>query len=117
MGLDFMRKSKRDFTKEWSRGLDSVAIADLFDPAFTRQRIILSIGLANECEVEVGEVLSVDRCGEEVRISRGFTTVARVTNPPSDLLAFMEGFNGHALGRIERKGLFGSSAEVLVQCQ
>lgn len=115
MGLDFIRKSKRDFAKEWARGLHAAAVPDLLDPVFLQHRVIESIEPSAGTNLSVGQLLTVDRCGDEVRVFDGLTPVAKIERPSSDLVALLDKLNGNALAQVERLSIFNDRAEILVQ--
>ena len=114
MGIDFIRKSKRDFVKEWSLAMSKTTAPGLFDPVFARRRVIGSVALREGVTIEAGKLVAIDRCADGFRVSDGVKHIGQIVNPSSDLTSLLEEHDGNALGKIERLSLFNDMAEIAI---
>lgn len=115
MGLEFISTSRRDYKKEWAKGLERTAQPDLWDPAFTSRQFVVSADLKHDVKMTLGEVVTVERVGDQFCIFSGLSAVGVVVRPSSDVVAWLDDHDGHALARVERIGLFLDTAELLLK--
>jgi len=91
MGLDFIRRRAKTFTKTWSRGRTDLAQPTLF----TRYP---------EC-----------RSRSVLLLVRGTTQIGSASSPPPDLMAAICKAGGNALGQVARINPISGTADVEVE--
>jgi hypothetical protein len=115
MGLDFIRRAARTFTKSWSRGAAELAQPTLFTryPECRSRSVVAA--LENSASVEVGIPLAVHVDGPSLALVRETTRVGTVSAPPHDLLAAIQGAGGCAMGRISQLNPLSGTAHVEIE--
>ncbi len=115
MGLDFIRRRAKTFTKSWHRNKTDLARPTLF----TRYPECRSRSLIADLDAEAGvspgvEVLVCAR-GAELTIVRGTTPIGATSRPPPDLISAIRQAGGDALGRVTRLNPISGTADVEIE--
>ncbi len=115
MGLDFIRRSAKTFTKSWDRNRTELAQPTLFTryPECRSRSLIADI--ADGAGVSQGSPILVCARGAELVLITGTTQVGAVPHPPSDLLSAVEQAGGNALGRVTRINPISRTADVEIE--
>jgi len=115
MGLDFIRRAARTFTKTWSRGATKLAQPTLFTryPECRSRSVVAA--LEENVTVEVGAPLAVHVEGTALALVRETTRVGVVAMPPPDLFTAIQGAGGCALGRVSQINSLSGTANVEIE--
>lgn len=112
MGLDYIRNSRgKPWRKQWAQGLNLMNEPSLFDIAFKPERTVMA-----HIEVEgppvTGAELLLELMAGEALVFEGQRRVAKVENPPEDVLALLGRTDNIALATVVRIGIFGDEMEL-----
>lgn len=115
MGLDFIRRRAKTFTKSWNRNKTDLARPTLF----TRYPECRSRSLIADLHADAGvapgaEVLVCVR-GTELSLVSGTTPIGATSRPPPDLLTAIRQAGGNALGRVTRLNPISGTADVEIE--
>lgn len=112
MGLDYIRGTRgKPWRKQWAQGLNLMNEPTLFDIAFKSERTVLA-------RIEVakppgtGAELLLELIGGEALVFDGQRRVAKVENPPADVLALLDRTDNIALATVVRVSIFGDEMEL-----
>lgn len=112
MGVDFIRKAAKSFTRSWDRGRVQLATADLF----TREPLCSARTIAGEivdgAVLMQGDRLTVELAADALVARRGLIEVLRFHEPPHEVLDALHASCGVASGRIEQIHRLAGVAEV-----
>jgi hypothetical protein len=112
MGLDFIRRAAKGFTKAWDRGRTSLAEPSLFTRyPETRTRTVIA-ELLPDCQVKVGAELAVCVAGDQLILIQETHQVGYMNNPPPELLEAVRCAGGYALGQIKQFNPLSGTADV-----
>ena len=115
MGLDFIRRAAKTFTKTWHRGATELARPTLFThyPECRTRSVIAS--LDERANIPNGAQLTV--CAEATRLVLVHEThrVGLVDAPPADLFKAIQESGGCAIGQITRINPLSGTADVEVE--
>jgi len=115
MGLDFIRRRAKTFTKTWSRGRTDLAQPTLFTRyPECRSRSVL-VDLAPNAGVSAGTRLLLCARGADLLLVRGTTQIGSASSPPPDLMAAICKAGGNALGQVARINPISGTADVEVE--
>ena len=115
MGIDFIRRRAKTFTKAWNRNR-----VDLAQPTlFTRypechSRSIVADFVSND-RVSIGASVMVRASGTELVLVDGLTSIGTVSNPPYDLMTAINEAGGHALGHITKINPISGTVDVEIE--
>jgi len=115
MGLDFIRRAARSFTKSWNRGATELSQPTLFTryPECRSRSVVAAI--ENNAAVEVGAPLAVHVEGPSLALVRETTRVGTVSSPPHDLFTAIQGAGGCAMGRVSQLNPLSGTAHVEIE--
>lgn len=115
MGLDFIRRAARTFTKSWSRSATELAQPTLFTryPECRSRSIV--VALESNVNVDIGALLAVHVDGTSLTIVKETTSVGVVAAPPHDLFTAIQGAGGCALGRVSQLNPLSGTANVEIE--
>lgn len=115
MGLDFIRRASKGFTKAWDRGRVSLAQPTLFTrhPESRRRTVIAE--LSPGCRVSVGMELMVCVDGERLILLEEISEVGCVECPPADSVDAIRTTGGHALGHVVCINPISGTADVEIE--
>ena len=112
MGTDFIEKATPGFLKLWDRARVTLATADLFTRTPDTACRTVAADLLGDARLELGDRLTVEVVGDTLIARRGHRDVARVGNPPSELLTAVRESCGIATGTVERVHDLAGVAEI-----
>jgi len=115
MGLDFVRRRAKTFTKAWNRNRLDLAQPTLFTryPECRSRSVIAD--LAADAGVSQGSHIVVYARGSELVLVSGTTQVGAVPSPPSDLLSAIQDAGGCVLGHVTRINSISETADVEIE--
>ena len=112
MGLDFIRRAAKGFTKAWDRGRTSLATPTLFTRyPESRTRTVIA-EMQPDCNVSVGAELAICVVGDKLILIDETSQVGCMQNPPTDLVDAVRAAGGCALGQITRFNPISGTADV-----
>jgi len=115
MGLDFIRRAAKNFTKAWDRGRTSLAQPSLFarHPESRRRTVIAE--LAPGCTPQVGAEFAVCADGPRLILLDETNPIGCLQNPPQDLVDAVHAAGGYALGQITCFNPISGTADVEIE--
>ena len=115
MGLDFIRRAAKGFTKSWDRGRTNLAKPSLFTryPEARRRTVIAE--MAPDCNPRVGAELLVCVEGNCVILIDEAYRIGCLQNPPSDLVDAIRAAGGNAMGQISHFNPISGTADVEIE--
>ena len=112
MGLDYIRNSRgKPWRKQWAHGLNLMNEPTLFDIAFKPERTVLA-HIEVEGPPSTGAKLLLELVAGELLVFEGQRRVAKVENPPEDVLALLGCTDNIALATVVRISIFGDEMEL-----
>ena len=116
MGLDFIRRTAKTFTKSWDRNKTELAQPTLFTryPECRSRSLVADIA-DGAAVLSQGARILVSTRGTELVLITGTTQIGAVQNPPSDLFAAVRQAGGNALGRVTRINPISGTADVEIE--
>ncbi len=116
MGLDYIRaQTGKSWRKRWDGGLDRLKMPTLFDLTMSETSRVVTAKLNPAARVKAGDKLIVQSTAEGLIISDGLRSIGCVENPTSEMSATVRESGGYAEGELQRVGLFGDTAEIMVK--
>ena len=112
MGAEFIRRAAKTFVKRWDHGRKMLATADLFTREPECGAHSAPFELAQNTELHVGEILTVEKEGGSLVARHGLSEVARSIHPPADLLQAVDRSCGVARGTVENVHAIAHVAEI-----
>jgi hypothetical protein len=115
MGLDFIRRRAKTFTKSWLRNRDGLAQPTLFTryPECRSRSVV--VDLDANADVAAGSRVLVCARGEKLLMVQGTSQVGATSRPPADLLGVIHQAGGNALGHVIRINPISGTADVEVE--
>ena len=112
MGTDFIEKATPGFRKSWDKARATLATADLFThtPDCAARTAAADI-IGNSC-LAPGDPLTVELHGDGLIARRGYSDVARFSNPAPDIVRAVQDSCGIAKGTVERVHALAGVAEI-----
>lgn len=102
MGADFLERVKKTIKRSWDRERVALATSDLL----TRQPDCVGRSVVGEivggASLSPGEKLTVEKDGGDLIVRRGLTGVARISQPPSDVIRGIEESCGIGVGTVDQ---------------
>lgn len=112
MGLDYIRNTRgKPWRKQWAQGLNLMNEPTLFDIAFRPERTVLA-HIDVENPPVTGAELLLELMGGEALVFDGQRRVAKLDDPPEDVLAMLNRTDNIALATVVRIGIFGDEMEL-----
>jgi hypothetical protein len=115
MGLDFIRRNAKTFTKAWNRNRVDLARPTLFmryPECYSRSFIA---DLFPDAALSPGVNVVVCSRGPELILISGTTQIGMAPRPPADLLNAIHEDGGCVLGRISRINSISGTVDVEVE--
>lgn len=115
MGLDFIRRHAKTFTKTWCRNRADLARPTLFTryPECKSRSVIAD--LAADAALSQGSRILVCARGAELLLVSGTSQIGAATHPPADLLSAIQKAGGNALGHVTRINPISGTADVEIE--
>src|SRR5215472_17346574 len=102
MGSDFLERVKKTINRSWDRERVALATSDLL----TRQPDCVGRSVVGEiignARVSPGEKLTVEKDGRDLIVRRGLTGVARISQPPADVIQGIDESCGVGVGTVDQ---------------
>ena len=115
MGLDFIRRTAKGFTKTWDRSCTSLAEPSLFARyPETRTRTVIA-ELQTGCQTKVGDELAICFADDQLILVAETIRIGFMKDPPPDLVAAVCAAGGYALARIKQLNPLSGTADVEVE--
>lgn len=116
MGLDYIRaQTGKPWRKRWDGGLDRLKAPTLLDLTMSEASRVVTATLDPAARVKAGDQLIVQTATEGLIVSDGLRAIGRIENPTAEMTAAVQDGGGYAEGELQRVGLFGDTAEVIVK--
>jgi len=115
MGLDFIRRRAKTFTKSWNRNKAELARPTLFTryPECRSRSVIAD--LTESAGLSEGSQVLVAAHGTQLALISGTTQIGTAAHPPSDLMSAIHQVGGNALGHITRINPISGTADVEIE--
>lgn len=115
MGLDFIRRAARSFTKSWNHGANTLAQPTLFTryPECRTRSVIVQ--LDDHVVLPLGSQLMVCSQTTSLILVHETTQVGIVHTPPPDLFRAIQDAGGHAVGQIACVNPLSGTADVEIE--
>ena len=65
--------------------------------------------------VKAGDTLIVQSVADGLVVSDGLRSIGRIDNPTTEMANAVRDLGGYAMGQLQRVGLFGDTAEIVVK--
>jgi hypothetical protein len=116
MGLDYIRaQAGKPWRKRWDGGLDRLKAPTLLDLTMSEASRVVTAQLDPAASVKAGDTLIVQSSADGLIVSDGLQSIGRIENPTSELTTAVRDGGGYAQGELQRVGLFGDTAEIIVK--
>jgi hypothetical protein len=116
MGLDYIRaQTGKPRRKRWDGGLDRLKAPTLLDLTMSEASRVVTAQIDPATRVKVGGTLIVQSTADGLIVSDGLRSIGRIDNPTSEMMAAVQDSGGYAQGELQRVGLFGDTAEIVVK--
>jgi hypothetical protein len=116
MGLDYIRaQTGKPWRKRWDGGLDRLKAPTLLDLTMSEASRVVTAQLDPAARVKAGDTLIVQSAGDGLVVSDGLRSVGRIDNPTTEMTTAVREGGGYAQGELQRVGLFGDTAEIVVK--
>ena len=98
MGIEFIRKRAKSYTRRWDLGRLDLGTCDLFTQEPTAVPRVFPFDLAPAADVHVGDTVVVESDGNVLIARNRLSEVARSENPPNEILTAVRDSCGVAKG-------------------
>jgi hypothetical protein len=116
MGLDYIRsQTGKPWRKRWDGGLDRLKAPTLLDLTMSEASRVVTAQLDPAARVKAGDTLIVQSASDGLIVSNGLRSVGRIDNPTAEMTTAVLNGGGYAQGELQRVGLFGDTAEIVVK--
>jgi hypothetical protein len=115
MGLDFIRRAARSFTKGWDRSQKDLAQPTLFTRYPECRTRTINADISDLVRVTEGEQVMICVSGGALALVRETTFVGVVQSPPPDLFRAIRDAGDYALGHIVQINPLSGTADVEVE--
>jgi hypothetical protein len=112
MGLDFITKKAKGFTKMWDGGREALATPDLLSPEERWEEQLVLFEVHPGCTLAEGEELIVQVSGGTLVALRGHDAVATATNPPENVIGAIGRAKGYVIARVARFSAVSRTADL-----
>ena len=112
MGLDFITKKAKGFTKMYDGGRDALAAPDLMSPDEQWDEQLVLFDVHQGCTLNEGEELLVQISGATLVALRTHDAVATAVNPPGSVMIAIRNANGYVLARVARFSAISRTADL-----
>lgn len=114
MGVDFIIRTHKTFSKHLDRARADLGTSDLFTRGFQKCLPSFEAEIGAGCRLRSGQELTVEIDGGELIVVQETRIVARCSNPPAELLHAIEASCGIGIGTVEAVHEMAGSVEVSV---
>ena len=111
MGADFLKRTRKTHSKSIDAGKVRLATPDLFTQT-PKDQPRCAIAILTGEAVSTGEKLIIESEGKELVASKGNTVVARVKNPPADVITAISQSGGIAKGEIQKINAISKTVDI-----
>jgi hypothetical protein len=116
MGLDYIRaQTGKPWRKRWNGGLNRLKAPTLLDLRMSEASRRVTAQLDSTARVKPGDTVIVQNAGDSLVVSDGLRRVGRIDNPTAEMKSLVRDGGGYAQGELQRVGLFGDTAEIVVK--
>lgn len=116
MGLDYIRsQTGKPWRKRWNGGLDRLKAPTLLELTISKASRVVTARIDPGATVKAGETLILQSIAEALVVSDGLRAIGRIENPTTEMTAAVRDAGGYATGELQRIGLFGDTAEIVVK--
>ena len=112
MGSEFLKRTRATHVKSIDAGRARLGTADLFTQTPKDQPRCAVAILSGGAKVDAGEMLIVEPKGSELVASRGNSEVARIKNPPADVMRAVCNSGGVAKGEVQKINKLSKTADI-----
>jgi hypothetical protein len=117
MGLDFITRKAKEFTKMYDGGRDALAMPDLLSPEEQWEEQLVLFDVHEGCALTEGEELLVQISGSTLVALRGHDAVATAVNPPDNVMTAVRRAKGYVLARVARFSAISRTADLAFRLQ
>jgi hypothetical protein len=117
MGLDFITRKAKGFTKMWDGGREVLAAPDLLSPEEKWEEQLVLFEVHQGCVLVEGEELLVQISGSTLVALRGHDAVATATNPPASVMIAIRRASGYVLALVARFSAVSRTADLAFRLQ
>ena len=115
MGLDFIRRAAKNFTKAWDRGRTSLAHPSLFARSPEARRRTAIAEIVPGCTPQAGAEFAVQAEGPRLILLDQMIPIGCLQSPPQDLVDAVHAAGGFALGQITCFNPISGTADVEIE--
>lgn len=116
MGLDYIRaQTGKPWRKRWDGGLDRLKAPTLLDLTISEASRMVTARIDRGAKVKAGDTLIVQSVANVLVVSDGLRSIGQIDNPTSEIATAVRDAGGYATGELQRVGLFGDTAEIVVK--
>jgi len=112
MGSEFLKKTRATHVKSIDAGRVRLGTPDLFTLTPEDQPRCAVAAIKGGAKLDAGETLIVEPKGAELVVSRGNSVVARIINPPADVMRAICGKGGVAKGEVQKINRLSNTADI-----
>jgi hypothetical protein len=117
MGLDFITRKAKGFTKMYDGGREALASPDLLSPEEQWEEQLVLFDVHQGCTLVEGEELLVQVTGSTLVALRGHDAVATAANPPESVMIAVRRAKGYVLARVARFSAISRTADLAFRLQ
>jgi len=116
MGLDYIRaQTGKPWRKRWDGGLDRLKAPTLLDLSISEASRVVTARIDPGAVVKAGDTLIVQSVADVLVVSDGLRSIGQIDNPTMEMATAVRDAGGYATGELQRVGLFGDTAEIVVK--
>ena len=112
MGSEFLKKTRATHVKSIDIGRVALSTPNLLTQTPKDQPRCAVATLSGRAKLAAGEILIVEPKGAELVASRGNSEVARIKNPPSDVMRAICSSGGVAKGEVQKVKKLSMTADI-----
>lgn len=112
MGSEFLEKTRITHVKSIDMGRVRLGTPDLFTQTPKNQPRCALANVKGGAKLNAGEILIVEPKGTELVASRGNSEVARIKNPPTDIMQAICSKGGVAKGEVQKINKLSNTADI-----
>lgn len=114
MGAEFLKKTRATHVKSIDTGRVQLGTPDLFTHTPKEQPRCAVASVNGGSELKTGETLIIEPKGPELVASRGNSEIARIKNPPADVMQAICGKGGVAKGEVQKINKLSNTADIAI---
>lgn len=117
MGLDFITRKAKGFTKMYDGGREALASPDLLSPEEQWEEQLVLFDVHQGCTLAEGEELLVQVTASTLVALRGHDAVATAANPAESVMIAVRRATGYVLARVARFSVISRTADLAFRLQ